>query len=85
MAIAKMNKVYLIAHQAEKEQVLSILQQSGMVEISDLQTKDAGRELWAELVESDQDQDALQELEDDWLMCVLPWTFLTATTRQKRA
>ncbi|MBS4022272.1 MAG: V-type ATP synthase subunit I [Dethiobacter sp.] len=63
MAIAKMNKVYLIAHQAEKKEVLSILQQAGMVEISDLQAKGAGREPWAELVESDQDQEALQELE----------------------
>lgn len=63
MAIAKMKKLYLIAHQDEKNQVLGTLQHLGVMEVSDLQTKDADRETWADLVESDQETDALQEFE----------------------
>jgi V/A-type H+-transporting ATPase subunit I len=63
MGIAKMNKVYLIAHQAEKNKVLAVLQQLGVLEVNDLQAKDMGNEAWAELVESDQEQEALQALE----------------------
>ncbi len=63
MAIAKMKKVYLIAHQAEKDNVLAILQQVGVLEVGDLQSKDAENEVWAEMVESDQEQEALQDLE----------------------
>jgi V/A-type H+-transporting ATPase subunit I len=63
MGIAKMNKVYLVAHQAEKDQVLAVLQQLGVVEVSDLQAKDVEDQAWAELVEGDQEQEALQSLE----------------------
>ena len=63
MGIAKMNKVYLIAHQAEKDKVLAVLQQLGVMEVNDLQSKDVVNEAWAELVESDQEQEALQALE----------------------
>ena len=59
-----MKKVYLIAHQAEKNNVLAILQQIGVLEVGDLQDKDAENTAWAELVESDQEQDALQDLEN---------------------
>jgi V/A-type H+/Na+-transporting ATPase subunit I len=63
MGIAKMNKVYLVAHQAEKDKVLAVLQQLGVLEVNDLQAKDVENEAWAELVESDQEQEALQLLE----------------------
>lgn len=64
MGIAKMNQVYLVAHQAEKDKVLAVLQQLGVLEVNDLQAKDMENEAWAELVESDQEQEALQALED---------------------
>lgn len=63
MGIAKMNKLYLVAHQAEKDQVLAILQQLGVLEVSDLQAKDGESQAWAEMVEEDQEQEALQSLE----------------------
>lgn len=63
MGIAKMNKVFLVAHQAEKDQVLAVLQQLGVLEVSDLQAKDVESQAWAELVEGDQEQEALQSLE----------------------
>ncbi|RJX29256.1 MAG: V-type ATP synthase subunit I [Dethiobacter sp.] len=63
MAIAKMNKVYLIGHQDEKDNTLSILQQVGMMEIGDIQAKEASKEAWAELVEGDHEQESLQGLE----------------------
>lgn len=63
MAIAKMNKVYLIGHQAEKEKTVDILQQVAMVEINNIQSKEALKEAWADLVESDQEQEALQKYE----------------------
>lgn len=63
MGIAKMNKVYLIAHQSEKERILGLLQQLGVLEVGDLQAKDAENEAWAGLVESDQALEALQETE----------------------
>jgi len=63
MAIAKMHKVYLVGHQAEKERVLAILQQSGMMEISDIREEDADFEAWAPLLESDQALEAVQELD----------------------
>ncbi|MFW0861708.1 MAG: V-type ATP synthase subunit I [Dethiobacter sp.] len=63
MGIAKMNKLYLVAHQAEKDKVLAILQQLGVLEVSDLQAKDVEGQAWAEMVEEDQEQEALQSLE----------------------
>lgn len=63
MGIAKMNKVYLVAHQAEKDKVLEIIQALGVLEVNDLQNKDAENEAWAGLVEGDQEQEALQALE----------------------
>ncbi|MBS4008645.1 MAG: V-type ATP synthase subunit I [Clostridium sp.] len=63
MGIAKMNKLYLVAHQAEKDKVLNILQQLGVLEVNDLQAKDAEDQAWAEMVEEDQEQEALQSLE----------------------
>jgi len=63
MGIAKMNKLYLVAHQAEKAKVLAILQQLGVLEVSDLQAKDVEGQAWAEMVEGDQEQEALQSLE----------------------
>ncbi len=63
MGIAKMNKLYLVAHQAEKDKVLAILQQLGVLEVSDLQAKDVEGQAWAEMVEGDQEQEALQSLE----------------------
>jgi V/A-type H+-transporting ATPase subunit I len=63
MAIAKMHKVYLVGHQAEKERVLGLLQQAGMMEISDIREEDADCEAWAPLVESDQALEAVQELD----------------------
>lgn len=63
MGIAKMSRVYLVAHQSEKEKVLDVLQQSGLVEISDLQAKDAEPTDWWELVEGEEALPELQELE----------------------
>lgn len=63
MAIAKMHKVYLVGHQAEKERVLGLLQQAGMMEISDIREEDADCEAWAPLLESDQALEAVQELD----------------------
>ena len=63
MGIAKMNKLYLVAHQAEKDKVLAILQQLGVLEVSDLQAKDGESQAWAEMVEEDHEQEALQSLE----------------------
>ena len=64
MGIAKMNKVYLVAHQAEKDNVLAVLQQLGVMEVNDLQAKDLEDQAWAELVEGDQDQEGLNVLEE---------------------
>ncbi|EEG77561.1 H(+)-transporting two-sector ATPase [Dethiobacter alkaliphilus AHT 1] len=64
MGISKMNKVYLVAHQAEKDQVLAVLQQLGVMEVNDLQAKDLEDEAWADLVEGDQEQEALNTLEE---------------------
>lgn len=63
MGIAKMNKLYLVAHQAEKDKVLAVLQQLGVLEVNDLQAKDVENQAWAGMVEGDQEQDALQSLE----------------------
>ena len=63
MAIAKMNKAYLLGHQEEKDKALSILQQSAMVEIEEIQTGDAAVGTWAELLDTDQEQETLQGLE----------------------
>ncbi|MCD5401064.1 V-type ATP synthase subunit I [candidate division NPL-UPA2 bacterium] len=63
MAIAKMNKIYLLGHQEEKDKALSILQQSAMVEIDEIQTGDAAVGTWAELLDTDQEQETLQGLE----------------------
>ena len=62
MGIARMNKVYLLAHQADKEHVLSALQQSGLLEISDI-TGTEEAEGWVKSLARDQEQEALQELE----------------------
>ncbi len=61
MGIARMNKVYLLAHQADKEHILSALQQSGLLEISDITGTE--EEDWATSLTRDQEQEALQELE----------------------
>ncbi len=63
MAIAKMNKVYLLGHQEEKDKALSILQQLAMVEIDEIQTGDAAAGTWAELLDTDHEQETLQGLE----------------------
>ena len=63
MGLAKMNKLYLVAHQAEKDKVLAVLQQLGVLDVTDLQAKDVENQAWAELVDGDQEQEALQELE----------------------
>jgi V/A-type H+-transporting ATPase subunit I len=64
MAVAKMKKLYLVAHQSEKDKVLSILQQSGVVEIGNVQAMDevAGED-WTELVVRDHAQEELHEKE----------------------
>ena len=64
MGIAKMNKIYLLAHQAEKDRILQVLQQAGVVEISDLTEENAETADWAELVEPDQAREQLQEIEN---------------------
>ncbi|MEW5919467.1 MAG: V-type ATP synthase subunit I [Bacillota bacterium] len=63
MAIAKMKKVYLIGHQAEKDCTLGLLQRMAVMEVNDLQGKAAADAAWAELVENDREQESLQELE----------------------
>jgi len=64
MAIAKMEKLYLVAHRSEKDRVLEILQQSGAVEISGIQARDAGKEDdWAALVVIDSAREELSPLE----------------------
>lgn len=64
MAIAKMEKLYLIAHQSEKDKVLEIVQQSGAVEISDIQAENAvDEDDWSGLVVRDSAQEELHALE----------------------
>lgn len=63
MAVAKMNKVYLIGHRDEKDKTLSVVQQAAMIEVSDIQAGDFCKEEWAELVEADQEQESLQDIE----------------------
>ena len=65
MGIARMNKIYLLAHQAEKDQILRVLQQAGVVEISDITEADEETAHWAELVEPDQAREDLQEIESE--------------------
>lgn len=63
MAIVEMKKVYLLGHQAQKEDTLDILQKMAVVEVNDLQAGEMSAEDWIELVERDQEQERLQELE----------------------
>ncbi|MCL5981464.1 MAG: V-type ATP synthase subunit I [Firmicutes bacterium] len=62
MAIAKMSRLYLVAHQAEKDEVLDVLQQMGVVEISVIQSAD-DTEDWAALVDRDQAHEEVHSLE----------------------
>ncbi|MDW7652070.1 MAG: V-type ATP synthase subunit I [Bacillota bacterium] len=64
MAIAKMEKLYLIAHQCEKDKVLEIVQQCGAIEIRDIQAEDTiDEDDWSELVVRDSAQEELHALE----------------------
>ncbi|MCR3922291.1 MAG: V-type ATP synthase subunit I, partial [Firmicutes bacterium] len=63
MGIANMSKVYLLAHQAEKDKVLETLQQSGDVEINNISESKGESVDWAEFVEIDQEQEALSTLD----------------------
>lgn len=65
MGIAKMNKIYLLAHQSEKDQILQVLQQAGVVEISEISVDDADTASWVELVEPDEARAELQEIENE--------------------
>jgi len=57
-----MKKVYLLAHQADKERVLSALQQAGLLEINEITGTEEAAD-WVTLLARDQEQQALQELE----------------------
>ena len=63
MGIAKMSKVTLLAHQTDKERILDLLQQSGVLEISDLTEQLAAEEPLADFLEQDQEQEAMQAVE----------------------
>lgn len=63
MSIAKMSKVYLLAHQDDKEKILDVLQQSGVLEISDFSATAQADADWILELDNDQEQEALQSLE----------------------
>ena len=63
MGIARMNKVYILGHQSDKDRILSVLQQAGLLEINDLSQEDGENQEWAALVEKDRETEAVQKLD----------------------
>ena len=63
MGIARMNKVYILGHQSDKDRILSVLQQAGLLEINDLSQEDGENQEWAALVETDRETEAVQKLD----------------------
>ncbi|HZK25031.1 MAG TPA: V-type ATP synthase subunit I [Oscillospiraceae bacterium] len=58
-----MSKVTLLAHQTDKKNILELLQQSGVLEISDLTEQMAAEEAFADFLEQDHEQEAMQAVE----------------------
>lgn len=63
MGIARMNKVYILGHQNDKDRILSVLQQAGLLEINDLSQEDGENQERAALVEKDRETEAVQKLD----------------------